>query len=209
MIYAFTPMLAGPPPLVRGMGAVTTPAQVQAMIVQAAQAQGVPPALALAVASHESQFQATAQNSGSSAAGVMQLIAAAQQQMGVTDPYDAQQNVNAGVSLLSQYYAKYGNWAQALQAYSDGPGTVAAGLPPSQQTIGLVNYVNTFDASGILSSLGVPADTGGSLASAFNPSAPITDQVNALVAGIDLTDPATLLVGLGVVLGLVWVFREA
>jgi hypothetical protein len=207
MMYAFTSGLVGfsLPPVVRGMGAYT-PAQVQQIVVQTAQAKGVPPAIALAVASHESQFQATAQNPGSSAAGVMQLMSVTQQTMGVTNPYDPTQNVDAGVSLLAQYYAKYGNWAQALQAYSDGPGTVQQGLPPSQQTVGLINYVNTFDASGILSSLGV-ADTSGtsSLADAFGSA---TDQINATVAGIDFTDPSTLVIGLSLVLGVVWLARN-
>lgn len=216
MIYAFTPMLAGPPPLVRGMGAVTTPAQVQAMIVQAAQAQGVPPALALAVASHESQFNpsatnvnpATATRSASTDWGVMQLNDSVVQQFGVADPLDPQQNINAGVSLLAQLLAKYnGNQQMALWAYAQGSGTVANSPGgPNTAAQNFINYVQTFDASSILSSLGVSSDTAPSLASAFGSSA---DQVNALVAGIDLTDPATLVVGLGAVLGLVWLFREA
>jgi hypothetical protein len=67
--------------------------------------------------------------------------------MGVTNPYDAQQNVQAGVGLLAQYYQQYGNWNQALQAFSDGPGTVQAGLAPSAQTIGLIGYVNSYPSA--------------------------------------------------------------
>jgi Transglycosylase SLT domain len=126
-----------------GLGATTTPAQVQAMITTAAAGYSVPDlaSVALGVAQHESQFTATAQNPSSSAAGVFQLVSSAQQYTGVTNPLDAQQNVNAGVSLLAQYYNTYGNWPQALQAFSDGPGTVQQGLPPSQQTLGLEAYV--------------------------------------------------------------------
>jgi hypothetical protein len=125
--------------------ASATPAQVQSMIAAAAASYNVPDldSVALGVAQHESQFTATAQNPISSAAGVFQLVSSAQQYTGVTNPLDAQQNVSAGVGLLAQYYNTYGNWPQALQAFSDGPGTVQQGLPPSQQTIGLMNYVQS------------------------------------------------------------------
>ena len=104
-------------------------AQVQQMIVTAANQAGIPPSVALAVAQHESGFIPTAQNPSSSAAGVFQLISATQQTMGVTDPYNAQQNINAGVALLARYYQQYGNWNDALQAFGDGPATVGVQGP--------------------------------------------------------------------------------
>lgn len=132
----------------RGLGtAPLTPSQAQvAQLISSASAQYNVPDLstvALGVATHESALTPTAQNPGSSAAGVFQLVSATQTTMGVSNPYDAQQNVNAGVSLLAQYYNTYGNWPQALQAFSDGPGTVAQGLPPSSQTLGLISYVQS------------------------------------------------------------------
>lgn len=129
-----------------GQAATATPTQVQAMIASAAAGYGSVPNLdsvALGVASHESRFVSTAQNPGSSAAGVFQLVSSAQQYTGVTNPLDAQQNVNAGVGLLAQYYNTYGNWPQAIQAFSDGPGTVQQGLPPSAQTLDLMQYVQS------------------------------------------------------------------
>jgi soluble lytic murein transglycosylase-like protein len=213
MTFALTHGLAVPPAIVRGMGAVASPAQVQSMIVQASQQYGVPPNIALAVASHESRFVYNAQNPKSSAAGVMQLMSGTQHDLGVTDPYDAQQNVNAGVSLLARFYQTYGNWTQALQAYSDGQGTVQKGLPPSQQTVGLIDYVNKFDASGILSALGFGSNQ--NVATTANvytmdsgiipsDSPSLMDQINASVSGVDFSDPVTLgvagLVGLGLLL---------
>lgn len=174
------------------------------MIVQAAEAQGVPLNIALGVASHESRFQPTAQNPTSSAAGLFQLISATQQTMGVTNPYDPQQNTNAAMSLLSTYYARYGSWNLALQAFSDGPGTVNAGSPPSQQTRDLIGYISTFDSNSILASLGL-VDTGSTVADAV---AGVSDQASALVAGIDFTDPTTLVIGLGILAGVVWIARE-
>ena len=148
----------------RGLGtAPLTPSQAQvAQLISSASAQYNVPDLstvALGVATHESALTPTAQNPGSSAAGVFQLVSATQTTMGVSNPYDAQQNVNAGVSLLAQYYNTYGNWPQALQAFSDGPGTVAQGLPPSSQTLGLISYVqNNYGVD--LGGAGASVDTG-------------------------------------------------
>lgn len=148
----------------RGFGAYST-AQIQQMITAQANAAGVPPGIALGVASHESQFQPAAQNPNSSAAGLFQLTSSAQQYEGVTSPYDPNQNIDAGVGLLSMYYKKYGNWPDALQAYSDGPATVGVS-PPSSQTLDLLSYVGNYsgmDLSGSstpaldFSSLGFPS----------------------------------------------------
>jgi hypothetical protein len=127
---------------VRGLGQTTQ--QIQQQIVDEANAVGVPPQIALAVASHESGFIPTAQNPSSSAAGLFQLMSVTQTTLGVTNPYDPTQEINTAIPLLAQYYQQYGNWATALQAYSDGPGTVQSGAPPSQQTVGLINYVNSY-----------------------------------------------------------------
>ena len=206
-MVASLPISVSPPTLYRGMGAYTAAqTAVQSLIVQTAQAKGVPPGIALAVAAHESQFIPTAQNPTSSAAGVFQLISQTQQTMGVSNPYDPNQNVNAGVSLLAMYYQKYGNWPQAIQAFSDGPGTVASGLPPSGQTQGLIDYINTFDPTQILASIG--ADSSGAPSTIADAAAGVADQVNTMVAGIDFTDPTTIVVGLGLLAGLVWIARE-
>ena len=156
----------------RGFGAATyTTAQIQQMIVDQANADGVPPSIALAVAQHESQFQPNAQNPNSSAAGLFQMLSTTGAAQGVTDPYDPTQDIPAGVGLLAKLYAQYGNWNTALEAYSEGQGAVAAsGYTPSTQTTDLLSYVNSYsvpsglDTSGgsdlaslDLSSLGLPS----------------------------------------------------
>ena len=153
----------------RGFGAANyTTAQIQQMIVDQANADGVPPSIALAVAQHESQFQPNAQNPNSSAAGLFQMLSSTGQAQGVTDPYDPTQDIPGGVGLLAKLYAQYGDWNKALMAYSDGQGAVAAsGYVPSAQTTNLLAYVNSYsvpsglDTSGgslvDLSSLGLPS----------------------------------------------------
>lgn len=139
-------MIYTPQVIMRGFGDISSPASIQQQITAAANAAGIPPSIALGVAQHESGFNPSAQNPGSSAAGLFQLTAATQQTMGVTNPFDPTQNIQAGVDLLSQYYNTYGNWNDALQAFSDGPGTVG-NRPPSSQTQGLVSYVQNLARS--------------------------------------------------------------
>jgi soluble lytic murein transglycosylase-like protein len=57
------------------------------------------------------------------ALGLMQLMPSTAEQLGV-DPDDPDQNVAGGTTYLSQLYAKYGNWFDALAAYNWGPGKV-------------------------------------------------------------------------------------
>ncbi len=128
----------------RGFGQTYTTAQIQQMIATEANSLGIPLNVALGVAAHESGFNPNAQNPTSSAAGLYQELSVTQTTLGVTNPYDPTQSIDSALGLLAQYYQTYGNWNTALQAYSDGPGTVAAGLPPSQQTIGLINFVDTY-----------------------------------------------------------------
>lgn len=189
-------MLIPLPHIHAGLGQSTT--QVQQMITQAASAYPNVPNLsdvALAVASHESGFQANAQNPGSTAAGVYQLLGVTQTTLGVTNPLDAQQNVNAGVSLLASYYQQYGNWDQALQAFSDGPGTVAAGTAPSSQTTGLINYVDSYSGGAVSSSPSVASSSSG------ESDNPVSDALGLSQFGV--TDTG-LTIGAACVAGLVF-----
>jgi Transglycosylase SLT domain len=180
--------------------------QVQQMIVSAAGAYPNVPGLAdvaLAVASHESAFQPAAQNPGSSAAGVFQLVSVTQSTMGVSNPLDAQQNVDAGVALLAQYYQQYGNWNTALQAFSDGPGTVASGTAPSPQTLGLISYVNSYSPSVALDASG----SGGldlSTLTGSDDSNPVSEALGLSDYGV--TDNG-LLIGAACLVGFVWLMR--
>lgn len=191
-------MLIPLPHIHAGLGQSTT--QVQQMITQAASAYPNVPNLsdvALAVASHESGFQANAQNPGSTAAGVYQLLGVTQTTLGVTNPLDAQQNINAGVGLLASYYQQYGNWDQALQAFSDGPGTVAAGTAPSAQTTGLINYVDSYSGGVVSSSPSVVSSSDDDTGESDNP---VSDALGLSQFGV--TDSG-LTIGAACVAGLV------
>jgi LysM repeat protein len=102
---------------------------VRQLIVAEATTQGVPPALALAVAWQESGWQQGAVSSAG-AIGIMQLIPAsgewvAQSMLGQpVNLYDPASNVRAGVRLLRHYIDRYGDRTLALAAYYQGQAAV-------------------------------------------------------------------------------------
>lgn len=107
---------------------------------EASNKHGVSVSLLKAVAKAESNFNANAQ-SHAGAQGIMQLMPSTSKSLGVTDPFDAYQNIMGGAKLLSQFINKYdGNISLALAAYNAGPGNVAkyGGIPPFKET---QNYV--------------------------------------------------------------------
>jgi soluble lytic murein transglycosylase-like protein len=99
------------------------PSPIATLLDAAASLNRIPNTLARAVAWIESRGNANAQ-SGAGAMGIMQLMPGTAQQLGVTDPFDAEQNIAAGVEYLSKLLKKYGNEAHALAAYNWGPGNV-------------------------------------------------------------------------------------
>jgi soluble lytic murein transglycosylase-like protein len=100
---------------------------------------GVDANLVRAVIKVESAYQEHAR-SRKGAMGLMQLMPATARQYGVSDPYDAQSNIEGGIrylkSLLEQFELKL-----ALAAYNAGEAAVRrfGGIPPYPETR---NYVN-------------------------------------------------------------------
>jgi soluble lytic murein transglycosylase-like protein len=100
-------------------------ADIQDLLTQAANQYGVPADLVIAQAQAESGGNPNAV-SPAGAQGVMQLMPATAADLGVTDPFDPVQNIDAGVRYLSQMLSKFGGDVQlALAAYNWGPGNVS------------------------------------------------------------------------------------
>ena len=97
-----------------------------------------------AVAKAESGFDPDAV-SGCGAQGIMQLMPFTSESYGVTDPFDAKQNIYAGAQLLSELLDNYnGNATLALAAYNAGSGSVQKyrGVPPYDETVNYINKIN-------------------------------------------------------------------
>lgn len=106
------------------------------MITAAAQRHGLDESLLKAVVHAESGFSPTAVSSAG-AKGLMQLMDATAQSLGVTNSFDPAQNLEGGAKFLRQLLARYqGNEVLALAAYNAGPGAVDkwGGVPPYQET---------------------------------------------------------------------------
>lgn len=110
--------------LSEGLSGKAEPADYEAPIRNASLRHGVDSNLVKAVIQAESGYDSKAVSSAG-AKGLMQLMDATGQGLGVTDPFDAVQNIEGGTRFLSGLLRKYnGNEAVALAAYNAGPGRV-------------------------------------------------------------------------------------
>jgi hypothetical protein len=107
----------------------------------AAQKYGVSPALLAAVARQESGFDPSV-TSPAGAQGLMQLMPATAEGLGVTNPFDPAQSVDGAARLLRGLLDRFGSTPLALAAYNAGPGAVLryGGIPPYPET---TNYVRS------------------------------------------------------------------
>jgi len=100
------------------------------LIDEAADAAGVPRAIALSVAMQESGVcqwnpDGSIVTGSSGELGVFQLMPATAAALGV-DPTDVNQNIQGGVRFLAQLYQRYADWSLAVQHYNgSGPAAVA------------------------------------------------------------------------------------
>lgn len=93
-----------------------------------------------AIAHAESNFNPNA-TSSSGAMGVMQLMPSTAKSLGITDAYNAYDNIMGGAKVIAEHLANYnGDISLALAAYNAGSGNVAkyGGVPPFTET---QNYI--------------------------------------------------------------------
>jgi soluble lytic murein transglycosylase-like protein len=122
-----------------GSDLVTTE-ELNSYFAEASATYGVDEKLLKAVAKAESNFNPSAVSSAG-AIGIMQLMPSTAAGLGVSDSFDARENILGGAKYLSQLLSKYnGDTSLALAAYNAGSARVDeyGGIPPFTET---QNYV--------------------------------------------------------------------
>jgi soluble lytic murein transglycosylase-like protein len=130
-------------------GTIPTEKDINTAIDEAASRHNVDPNLVRAVIKVESNFNPNA-ISRKGAMGLMQLMPQTARQLNVTNPFDPQQNVDAGVRHLKRLMESYGGDVNlTLAAYNAGAGAVArsAGVPHFAETENYVKRITRLYAS--------------------------------------------------------------
>lgn len=118
---------------------VSTGADVNAMVDKSAKAHDVDPLLVHSIIKVESNYNVHAV-SNKGAQGLMQLTPSTARMLGVSNSFDPEQNIEAGVKYLKYLQDLYKDDRLALAAYNAGPGAVDKykWIPPYAETR---NYV--------------------------------------------------------------------
>jgi soluble lytic murein transglycosylase-like protein len=132
-------------------GAAATPVDIDTAIEEAAARHNVDPNLVRAVVKVESNFNPNAV-SRKGAMGLMQLMPSTAKQLNVKNPFDPEQNVDAGVRHLKRLLESYGGDIRlTLAAYNAGAGAVArnSGVPHYAETQNYVRRITNLYYGGV------------------------------------------------------------
>lgn len=125
------------------------------LIAAKAQKYGIPVNVLTELVRAESGFNPNAK-SAAGAMGLSQLMPGTARSLGVTNPYDPEQNLEGGAKYLSQQLKRFGSLPLALAAYNAGPGNVQkyGGIPPFAETQAYVKKImGSLDSGGGVPSL--------------------------------------------------------
>jgi soluble lytic murein transglycosylase-like protein len=150
-----TPTAAAPVPATAETGPGNGAVPYQSLIEEACAKYGVDPALLAGLIEQESHFDPTV-GSPAGAQGLTELMPETAASLGVTDPHDPAQSIEAGARLLSEKLSEFGgNTELALAAYNAGSGAVQQynGIPPYPETQEYVQKVLGY-AAGYANSFG-------------------------------------------------------
>lgn len=113
------------------------------IIFREARRHDLSPELIAAMVHTESDFRAGL-ISHKSAQGLMQIVPGTARVLGISDPFDPQQNIAAGTKYFRYLLDRFDSETMALAAYNAGPGNVDrfGGIPPFAETKSYVAKVN-------------------------------------------------------------------
>ncbi len=154
-----------------------------AIFQEAAQTYGVDVNLLLAIAKQESGFDASA-TSSSGAQGIMQLMPATAESLGVEDAYDVYENIMGGAKYISQLLERYdGDVELALAAYTAGPDNVDkySDIPPFAETQNYVTKVMAYYEEGVTIPDSLNDLTGATEDDTAQSAYEILSQINTLI----------------------------
>ncbi len=121
---------------------VNTKSSIREHIVRQSLALGVDPAIGLALAKTESNFDHS-KRSTHGAVGVFQILPSTARSMGY-NAYHINDNIKSGLLYYKKMHQKFGSTELALAAYNAGPGNVSRykGVPPFAETKRFIAKIN-------------------------------------------------------------------
>ena len=151
-----------------------TSGELDSIFEEAANSYGVSSIILKSIAKAESGFNP-------SAVRIMQLMPSTAAALGVSNSYDARENIMGGAKYISQLLSNYqGNISLALAAYNAGSANVDkyGGIPPFTETQNYVSYMEEF-GSAVSNTVSSVSDQ---LSSIFNLTGSARDEANQMLA---------------------------
>ena len=160
--------------------------ELDSIFEDAANTYGVSSIILKSIAKAESGFNPSAVSSAG-AVGIMQLMPSTAAALGVSNSYDARENIMGGAKYISQLLSNYqGNISLALAAYNAGSANVDkyGGIPPFTETQNYVkkvlSYMEEF-GSAVSNTVSSVSDQ---LSSIFSLTGTARDEANQMLADI-------------------------
>ena len=161
-----------------------TSGELDSIFEEAANTYGVSSTILKSIAKAESGFNPSAVSS-TGAVGIMQLMPSTAAALGVSNSYDARENIMGGAKYISQLLSNYqGNISLALAAYNAGSANVDkyGGIPPFTETQNYVQKVLSYMEEFGSAVSNTVSNVSDQLSSIFSLTGTARDEANQMLA---------------------------